>query len=75
MHLNFDTITEECKKYGKMVNKFSSTFFKILYVEKVISKNNQIKIVILYNNIVLAILPFENKRYFCECSSTVNRLF
>ncbi len=64
----FDSITAECKKIWKDDrNKFSSTFFQdIQYVEEVIkNKNNQIKIVIIYyNNIALAILPFEIKRYF-----------
>ncbi len=64
----FQSVTKECEKIlNDEEKKLSSNFFQNLdYIKEIIKiKNHNYKIVVIYDNkTVLAILPFEIKRYF-----------
>lgn len=64
----FDTVTKECEEILNTNEvKFNSTFFQhIDYIKEIAKYNkNDLKIVVIYsNNLVIAILPFEIKKYY-----------
>ncbi len=64
----FQSVTKECEKIlNDEEKKLSSNFFQnVDYIKEIIKiKNYNYKIVVIYHNkIVIAILPFEIKKYF-----------
>ena len=64
----FETVTKECEEiFSNKDVKLNLNFFQNIEYIKEITKNNKsnLKIIVIYHdNLVLAILPFEIKKYF-----------